>query len=179
MNANSLTISAGYALFFGLSLIFLKLQLLGLLWLIVMSSCVPLLRYWQIRQLQKVRADAHKTNETLFDEKIALVTSVVMLILGIGMTYILLNRVIGFQPHDFDCGASNFGRSRAPSFECAERLVLTAIYGLTYLSLIAGMWSMARRYVVREHWHDLQSSGDRSKLQDGNHWAMRISTQRA
>ena len=155
MNANSLTITAGYALFFGLSLIFLKLQLPGLLWLIILSSCVPLLRYWQIRRLQKVWADAHKTNETLFDEKVALVTSLVMLILGIGMTYILLNHVFGFQPHNFDCGASNFGRRRAPSFECMERLVLTSIYCLTYLSLIAGMWSLAQRYLVREHWNDL------------------------
>lgn len=154
MNTKNLTIATAYALYFGCVLIFMKLQLPGILWAIFTLTVGPLLRYRQFRRWKKVVDDAHKINQTLFEEKIAIAASTVMVILGTGLTYILLNHVFDFQPHNFDCGATNFGRRRAPSFECTERLVLTAIYCLTFLSLITVMWSLARHYLVREHCDD-------------------------
>lgn len=154
MNAKNLTIATAYALCLGFILIFLMLQLPGVIAVIIGGSGY-LFRYLQIRRWKKVLDNVYKTNETLFEEKIAVTISTVMAILGICLTYILLNHVFDFQPHNFDCGLNNFGRRSASFVQCKERLVLTVIYSLTFLSLIAAMWSLARRYMVREHWDDL------------------------
>ena len=154
MNTKNLTIAAAYALCFGFILIVLILQLPGAILPIIGGSGL-LFRYWRIRRWKKAVDDAHKTNDTLFEERIALATSTVMVALGIGLTYILLNHVFDFQPHNFDCGANGIPRKSVSSFQCMERMVLTAIYSLTFLSLIAGMWLLARRVLVREHWDDL------------------------
>ena len=155
MNARNLTVSTIYALYFGLVVIFMKLQLPGILWAAIFIIWPPLLRYWLIRRQLKIIEDAHKTNDTLFDEKIGIFTSVVMFIIAIGVTYTLMNHVFQFQPDNFACGVTDYGRRRAPSFQCTERLILTAIYCLTFFSLIAAMWSLARRYLVRDHWDEL------------------------
>jgi hypothetical protein len=154
MNANCLAIAAVYALCLGLILIFVELQLPGIV-LAIASFTGYLFRYWLLRRMMKAADNLHKTSETCFDEKVAIAASTVMVILGIGLTYILLNHVFDFQPRNFACGAYGPPRRSVSTFECTERMVLTVIYCLTYLSLIAGMWSLARRYLVREHWDDL------------------------
>ncbi len=154
MNPKSFTIVTAFALFLGVIAILLKLPLqhsffaiyTGMLFLLVVKRVV---QGWTIAD------GSRKTNETLFEQEIAVVITTMMAAIAIGLTYILVNHVLDFQPPNSDCSSSDQFRQVFSVFECTQGPGKTAAEFWIFFSLIAIMWSIARRYMVRERWDDL------------------------